>query len=161
MKRLLYRLAQTRMGGVLRGFLFANFSFGLPMKRLRDTDTLMAFFHPRPSHKLHILIVPKLKYKTILDVPSGENAFASDLFEIVKSLIMEFNLEKGAYRLILNGGDYQEVGHLHRKKPGSPPAFCGEEWQVFSGRPSSILAFSGEESRSKLWDSSLSPDFKS
>jgi histidine triad (HIT) family protein len=113
MKRSLFWLARTRLGGLLIKLLFVNFIFAFPMKRLRETDTLMAIFHPRPSHKLHILIVPKLKYDTIFDIPPNENEFTNDLFETVKSLIREFSLEDGAYRLILNGGDYQEVDHLH------------------------------------------------
>jgi histidine triad (HIT) family protein len=113
MNRLLFWFARTRLGGFIIGLLFANFSFALPMKRLRETDTLMAIFHPRPSHTLHILIVPKLKYETIFDIPTNENEFTHDLFRTVKSLIREFNLEEGAYRLIMNGGDYQEVNRLH------------------------------------------------
>ena len=113
MKRLLFWLTRTRLGGLVSRLLFANFSFALPMKRLRDTSTLVAFFHPQPSHKLHILIVAKRKYKTIFDIPPSEKQFTDDLFVTVKSLIKEFHLEEGAYRLILNGGDYQEVDHLH------------------------------------------------
>ena len=113
MKRLMLWLARTRLGSLLIKLLFANFSFALPVKRLRDTSTLVAFFHPQPSHKLHILIVAKRKYKTIFDIPPSEKQFTDDLFVTVKSLIKEFHLEEGAYRLILNGGDYQEVDHLH------------------------------------------------
>ena len=113
MKSLLLWLARTRLGSSLVGFLFANFTFALPMKRLRETDTLIAIFHPNPCHTLHILIVPKLRYKTIFDIPSGEKEFTSDLFDTVKSLVEEYELEKRAYRLIMNGGDYQEVDHLH------------------------------------------------
>jgi histidine triad (HIT) family protein len=113
MKRLLLWLARTRLGGLLAKLLFVNFNFVLPMKRLRETDTLMAVFHPRPTHSLHILIVPTLKYATIFDIPPGDNEFTNDLFETVKSLIREYNLEERAYRLILNGGDYQEIDHLH------------------------------------------------
>jgi histidine triad (HIT) family protein len=101
------------LGGLLAKLLFTNFSFALPMKRLRETDTLVAIFHPRPSHQLHILIVPKLKYETAFDIPPDDNEFTNDLFEAVKSLIREFNLEERGYRLILNGGDYQEVELLH------------------------------------------------
>jgi len=113
MKSFLLRLVRTRIGSFLIGFLFVHFSFSLPVKRLRETKTLVAFFHPQPSHNLHILIVPKLKYGSILDIPAGESVFTNDLFETVKSLIRQFNLEQGAYRLIMNGGDNQEVDHLH------------------------------------------------
>jgi histidine triad (HIT) family protein len=113
MRDLLYRLARMRMVSSLIRLLLANFSFALPVKRLRETDTLMAFFHPTPSHKLHILIVPKMRYETVFDIPPGGDGFTDDLFETVKYLIKQFDLESGSYRLILNGGDYQEISHLH------------------------------------------------
>jgi histidine triad (HIT) family protein len=113
MKRFLLWFARTKVGSFLIGFLFVHFSFSLPMKRLKETKTLVAFFHPQPNHKVHILIVPKLKYRSILDIPPGETTFTNDLVETLKSLIKQFDLEQGAYRLIMNGGDNQEVDHLH------------------------------------------------
>jgi histidine triad (HIT) family protein len=113
MKAFLTRCSRTKLGGFVISLLFTNFSFALPVKRLRETETLMAIFHPNPSYKLHILIIPKLKYKSIFDIPPGENEFTSDLFSTIMSLANEFELEKKAYRLILNGGNYQEVDHLH------------------------------------------------
>ncbi|MEZ4510613.1 MAG: hypothetical protein R3C62_01950 [Chloroflexota bacterium] len=34
-------------------------SFLIPVQRLRETATLLAFHHPKPSYPLHILLVPK------------------------------------------------------------------------------------------------------
>ena len=36
-----------------------------------------------------------------------------DLIEIVKDLIKEYKLEDKGYRLITNGGKYQEIKYLH------------------------------------------------
>ncbi len=49
----------------------------------------------------------------LLDLPAGDTAFLRDLIETVQSLVREFGLERGGYRLIANGGAYQEVPHLH------------------------------------------------
>jgi hypothetical protein len=40
-------------------------------------------------------------------------AFLADLFQTVGSLVTEFDLERRGYRLITNGGKYQEVALLH------------------------------------------------
>jgi histidine triad (HIT) family protein len=88
-------------------------SFALPVDRLRETETLLAFHHPQPSHHVHILIVPKRKYMSILDIPSSDRAFMHDLLEVIKELVLELDLEQRGYRLIANGGEYQEVDHLH------------------------------------------------
>jgi len=88
-------------------------SFVLPVNRLRETDNWLAFHHPQPSHDVHILIVSKRNYYSILDVPSSDSAFLQDLLELVGALVRELDLEQHGYRLLTNGGAYQDVDHLH------------------------------------------------
>ena len=84
-------------------------SFAIPVKRLRET--LMASHHPKPSYPLHVLLVPKRAVKTLMEFDSSDSAFLSDLFSTVQSLVEEFHLT--AYRLIVNGGEYQDFPQLH------------------------------------------------
>lgn len=86
-------------------------SFIIPVKRLRETSNLMAFQHPSPSYKFHLLIVPKRQAQSLADFDPQDAAFLTDLFAIVQSLVKEFDLK--AYRLIVNGGEYQDFPHLH------------------------------------------------
>lgn len=88
-------------------------SFALPFSRLRETDTLVAFSHPRPSYPVHILLVPKRKVPGLTDLTPADADFTSDLIEVVKSLVEELQLEERGYRLIANGGAYQDVPQLH------------------------------------------------
>ncbi len=88
-------------------------SFIIPVSRLRETPNLMAFHHPQPSYPLHILIVPKRAKPTLADLTPHDADLMVDLFATVQSLVTEFDLEKTGYRLICNGGAYQEVPHLH------------------------------------------------
>jgi histidine triad (HIT) family protein len=88
-------------------------SFAIPVKRLKETETLMAFHHPRPSHPLHILLVPKRPYASLLELAPDDAGFSKDLFTTVQDLVREFGLERSGYRLIANGGAYQDVPHLH------------------------------------------------
>jgi histidine triad (HIT) family protein len=93
------------------GWIFAHMSFAIPVKRLRDTETLMAFHHPRPAYKFHVLLVPKKSLASLKDMDSNNMTFLSDLFSTVQSLVDEFQL--AAYRLIVNGGEYQDFPQLH------------------------------------------------
>ena len=43
----------------LIGWIFTHMSFLIPVTRLRETSNLIAFHHPSPSYKFHVLIVPK------------------------------------------------------------------------------------------------------
>lgn len=95
------------------GWLLANMSFLLPVQRLRETETLIAFYHPQPSYPIHILIVPKKALAGVPALSPADNDFLLDLFQTVQSLVNELQLEKPGYRLIVNGGVYQQFPHLH------------------------------------------------
>src|SRR3990172_4429550 len=93
------------------GWMFAHMSFAIPVKRLRETNTLMAFHHPQPDYPFHVLIVPKKAIVSVMELDSSDAAFLTDLYSTVQHLVHEFNLP--AYRLIVNGGEFQDVSQLH------------------------------------------------
>jgi histidine triad (HIT) family protein len=93
--------------------MFAHMSFAIPVRRLRDTPTLLAFYHPQPSYPFHVLIVPKRAIAHLSDLTPADVDFTADLFQTVSSLVDEFHLEGAGYRLIANGGAYQDVPQLH------------------------------------------------
>ena len=86
--------------------------FALPFNRLRETSTLLAFHHPTPAYPLHILLVPKKPIATLsaLD-PAADGAFLTDVFATAQSLVEQFHLAEGGYRLIARarGGKYQDA----------------------------------------------------
>ena len=100
----------------------AYFAFLIPAQKLVEMDTLVAFHHPSPSYPLHILILPKGRYRSLTDLPSDDLRFESDLFTAVRHLVQLFGLQDGSYRLIANGGQAQEVDHLHFH-------LVSEDWQ--------------------------------
>jgi histidine triad (HIT) family protein len=95
----------------LIGWIFAHMSFAIPVKRLRETNTLMAFFHPKPSYPFHVLLVPKKAVASLKDFDSTDTTFLTDLYSAVQSIVSEFQLP--AYRLIVNGGEFQDFPQLH------------------------------------------------
>jgi histidine triad (HIT) family protein len=111
--QLLLAMARSRPAGWFLRAAFATFPFALPLDRLHETDTLVAFHHPLPSYPLHILIVPKRRYASLLEVRDDDLEFMRDVFETVAGLVRKFKLEARSYRLIVNGGGAQEAGVLH------------------------------------------------
>jgi histidine triad (HIT) family protein len=103
--------ANTSIGMKLIGWIFAKMNFLLPVDRLHETETLIAFYHPKPTYSFHILIVPKKAVQTLSDLDPNDSAFLTDLFSTVQALVNEFHLP--AYRLIVNGGEYQDFPQLH------------------------------------------------
>src|SRR5215216_7626540 len=95
----------------LIGWLFAHMNFAIPVQRVRETKTLMAFYHPKPAYPFHMLLVPKKAVASFQELDENDSAFFTDLVSIVQSLVEEFHLS--AYRLIVNGGKAQDFPQLH------------------------------------------------
>lgn len=75
-------------------------NFALPLNRLRETATLVAFHHPRPSYPIHILLVPKRPIANLMEITAADHDFLADLIQTVQSLVQELHLEAAGYRLI-------------------------------------------------------------
>lgn len=86
-------------------------SFLIPVDRLKETDSLIAFYHPQPSYATHVLIVPKRARRDLTKLTDADSDFMRDLFSVTASLVQELHLP--AYRLICNGGAYQDIPQLH------------------------------------------------
>ena len=108
---MLRKILRLRFITFLIGWIFTHMSFLLPVTRLRETPNLIAFQHPSPSYKVHLLLVPKRQVQTLADFDPSDTAFLTDLYATVQSLVKEFDLK--AYRLIVNSGEYQDFPHLH------------------------------------------------
>ena len=71
----------------------------------------MAFHHPKPFYTFHVLLVPKKAVASLKEFDPTDTTFLTDLYSTVQSLVSEFHLR--AYRLIVNGGEYQDFPQLH------------------------------------------------
>lgn len=105
--------SRTRPGRSLMGAIFESFSDLLPVERLWESDTLVSFYHPKPIFPVHVLIVPKRSITSVTDLSDQDADFLIDLVQCVRILVSDLNLERSGYRLISNGGKYQDVPQLH------------------------------------------------
>ena len=78
-----------------------------------ENKNVVAFKDLNPKAKIHILIVPKKHYETILDL--DEKEIMEDMLTAVKEIAKEYKIEEDGFRLINNCKEYggQEVMHLH------------------------------------------------
>ena len=86
-------------------------SFAIPVQRLRETAWVLAFHHPKPAYPFHVLIVPKKAIASLLDLGPEDAELLSDIFSTARSLVKEYHLQ--GYRLVANGGDFQDFPQLH------------------------------------------------
>ncbi len=99
---------------IILNWIITDMSFALPVEKLCETSSLLAFYHPTPAYRIHILLVPKKLVPSLLEFDAmAENQFLLDLYASVKKLVEQFHLAEQGYRLVVNGGKYQDFPGLH------------------------------------------------
>jgi hypothetical protein len=63
--RLLFRFSRTAPGGFVVGMTFPHFAWLLPMRRLRETQSIICFDHPFTPDSPHVVLVPKYRVPTL------------------------------------------------------------------------------------------------
>lgn len=104
---------QLRLVRIIFFWCLENMSELLPVKKISETRSLICFYHPQPTYPVHILLVPKKDIRDLSQLDPMDDEFLPDLFITVRTLVEELGLEKKGYRLIVNGGEYQEFPQLH------------------------------------------------
>lgn len=113
MSKSLFALAKTPVGDLIVGLAFQKLSDLLPIKRIRETDKVIAFWHPKPFWEKHILIVPKRAIKGISTLTEDGMPYVEEIFRAAREIVKDLGWEKDGYTLLANGGSRQEVNQLH------------------------------------------------
>jgi len=111
--KVLFSLSRSALGDFIVGAAFGKFSGLLPVKRIKETDKVIAFWHPRPSWEKHILIVPKKPIKSLLELTAADFEYIDEVYRVASQIVLELGLEEAGYSIICNGGRRQEVHQLH------------------------------------------------
>lgn len=87
------------------------FSGRVKVEQAKETEKLLAFHHTRPSWSTHIVIVPKKHIAKLIDV--DDMSLISEIFAMAKEIIFEMGLDDKNFRIVTNGGEFQDSKHLH------------------------------------------------
>ncbi len=110
----LFRLAKTPLGDLIVGLAFGTpLNKLLPVNRIKETDKVVAFWHPKPFWEKHILLVPKKPIKSITTLKEEDYPYIQELYKLVKEIVEELGWDKTEYTVLTNGGSRQEVNQLH------------------------------------------------
>lgn len=99
------------------GNIFARILRGeIPCDRVMENGHVLAFRDIRPQAPVHILVIPKGKYRDAADF--GANASAAEIeafWRVVPQIAGEHGLTDRGFRIIANAGAHggQEVPHFH------------------------------------------------
>lgn len=77
-----------------------------------ETDEVLAFDSIDPVSDTHILIVPKKHIGSFMEAGVEDVSSFLGLTTVAQGLVTEKGIGSG-YKLVINGGRYQTVPHLH------------------------------------------------
>lgn len=81
------------------------------VERVKETENVLAFYHTKPSWTIHIVIIPKQHIETLANLENME--LIKEIFEVARDVIEEKGLSNSNYKIVTNGGSFQDSQHLH------------------------------------------------
>ncbi|MCK6417489.1 MAG: HIT domain-containing protein [Alphaproteobacteria bacterium] len=88
----------------------------IPCKKVYEDEFALAFHDIAPKAPVHILVIPKGPYVSIIDFSANANAQEiKGFYAAVAAVAAQENLDQAGFRLIANTGANggQEVPHFH------------------------------------------------
>ena len=130
-------------GSAAAGFLvrqaFAHASRALPLRRVAESQRVVAFHHPVPGFEpLHLLLVPKLSVRSVMHFTDVQREQVSDEVErLATEALDRLGLPEVGFLVLVNGGIRQDVRqvHFHLLTDGydlarAPSGLPAEAWTV-------------------------------
>ncbi len=86
----------------------------IPSEIVYEDDRVVAFKDIAPQAPVHIVVIPREHFDSILNVPAG-NDIVSHIHFVINRLAIKYDLTQKGFRIINNCGDDggQSVKHLH------------------------------------------------
>ncbi len=88
----------------------------IPCKKVYEDDHALAFHDINPQAPVHVLVLPKGPYVSMVDFTASAPAdLIAGFFRAVGQVAQQLELPEPGYRLLVNVGHHghQEVPHLH------------------------------------------------
>ncbi len=84
-----------------------------PVRKVLETEDVLAFHHTRPYWPVHIVVVPKVHIPSLTNLDGHPIEIVHKVLEAVRVIAADIEKEHGACRVLTNLGEYQDSKHLH------------------------------------------------
>lgn len=84
-----------------------------PVKKVLETDNVLAFHHTKPHWPVHIVVIPKKHIPSLLHLKKVYDKIMLEVFDVIKKIAAKVKKETGSCRILTNQGTYQDSKHLH------------------------------------------------
>ena len=83
----------------------------LTVEKVAETERVLAYYHTRPNWTVHIVIIPKQHIAGFIELE--DMSIIQEIFEVAQNIIREKGFTESNYKIIANGGSFQDSQHLH------------------------------------------------
>ena len=86
-----------------------------PSEKVYEDENLLAFEYINPKAPVHFLLIPKIHFASLNEIPDDKKGLIGDLLIAAKKIAAQKKIDKKGYRIVLNTGKEsgQEVSHVH------------------------------------------------
>ncbi|CEN82685.1 MAG: histidine triad nucleotide-binding protein [Paraclostridium sordellii] len=87
----------------------------IPSSKVYEDDKVLAFNDINPVAPLHVLVIPKKHYESIIDIDEKDMDIIAHIHNVINKIVKEKGYDKTGFRIINNCGadGCQEVKHIH------------------------------------------------
>ena len=96
--------------------LFCKIDRGdIPSEKVYENELLFVIKDINPQAPVHLLIIPKKHFASVLDVEGSDEDLMGSVFTVANKLAQQLSLTKSGFRVVLNCGvdGGQTVFHIH------------------------------------------------
>nr|WP_099187331.1 histidine triad nucleotide-binding protein [Tepidibacter mesophilus] len=87
----------------------------IPSDKVYEDEKVLAFKDINPIAPVHILVIPKKHYESIIDIQDNEMEIVAYIHKIINKIAHDMNFKEDGFRIVNNCGKNagQEVKHIH------------------------------------------------
>ena len=83
------------------------------IKIIYESDSVLAFYHTKPSYEKHAVVIPKKHIHDLSNVKDAELPILNEIIKVCRDIIKTYKYNKLGGRVLTNLGIFQDTPHLH------------------------------------------------
>jgi histidine triad (HIT) family protein len=85
----------------------------LPVKKVMETERVLAFHHTRPAYPVHIVVIPKKHIPSLIHIDEQDTDILREILDVIRKIASQVTTQHGACGVSTYMGDYQSSKHMH------------------------------------------------
>ena len=85
----------------------------IPVKKVLESEHILAFHHTQPQWDPHIVVIPKIHIESFTHLMDENPQILVEMMNVIKTVVSVITEKNTGCRLTTNFGSLQKTKHLH------------------------------------------------